>query len=50
MILQAIQNLIGEVPEGYEIFEYIAAAALLIFTLGSIFYGIGLLIKRVSDL
>lgn len=50
MILQAIQTLIGEVPEGYEALEYVVCGALLLFILGEIFYGIGMIIKRVSKI
>ena len=50
MILQALQSLIGTVPQGYESLEYVAAAAILLFVIGNIFYGFYLIIKRIGNI
>ena len=49
MLMQTLTNLIGEVPEGYEVVAYIVLAAFVLVSIIQVFKCFALIIQRIGQ-
>lgn len=50
MIIEAIQEFLGDVPKGYEVLEYVLGGTALLFIVRSAFIFLGSVFGRLSEL